>query len=154
MAVLSPELRAWILPGLAGTIATVTSSLQPQMARVWAARAHPALDIIEVYALRSQVSTLLEGTNRRIALSLIDVPTYRSRMFKGSYDVSPDQPDAALLQESLAEFNRAVASVGMAPDTAERILSHDDAPRLLVALRITAEIVFDQSPKPGAGAPL
>jgi hypothetical protein len=154
MTVLSPELCAWIVPGLAGTIATVTQSLQPQMARVWAARALPALDVIEVYSLRSHVLALLEGhTNgRRIALSLIDVATYRSRMFKGTYDVSRGQHNAAVLEESLAAFNRVVSALGMATDTAERILAHDDAPRLLVPLQITVESVFDQSPKPGAGA--
>jgi hypothetical protein len=156
MTVLSPELRAWLVPGLAGVMATADSSRQPQIVRVWAARALPGRDVLEVYTQRSVSDAWLEALTRsgRAALNLIDVPTYRSRMFKGPCEPSSEGPEAGFLNASLAAFNRAVSAVGMAADTAQRIMNDGGAPGSMVALVLTVESVFDQSPKPGAGARL
>jgi len=152
MSALSPELRAWLVPGLAGTIASVDRDGQPQIARVWSARALDD-DQLLVYVLRAAASGLLEGIQNsgRAALNLIEVASYRSRLFKGTCRVSPDPIDAVFLQQSLAALNCAFHGVGMAPDTVECILAHSDAPRDMIALCLTVESAFDQSPKPGAG---
>ena len=155
MAVLSPELRAWVAPGRAGVIAVVDASGLPRVARLWAARVLDA-DIIEIYLQRSSALPVLEALaeRRQAAVNLIEVTTYRSRMFKGTCELSPTDPDEAFVEESVAAAGRAFHSVGMALDSADRMLSHGDAPRAMVALRLSVESVFDQSPKPGAGAPL
>ena len=142
-----------MVPGLAGTIASVDRRHQPQIARVWSVRALGDSDQILVYVLRAASSALLEGieSSGRAALNLIEVSSYRSRLFKGTCRVSPEPIDAAFLDLSLAALNRAFHGVGMAPDTVERILAHSDAPRDMIALCLTVESVFDQSPKPGAG---
>jgi len=153
MSALSPELRAWLVPGLAGTIASVDRNQQPQIARVWAVRALDDADQILVYVLRAASGELLEGVENsgRAALNLIEVESYRSRLFKGTCRVSPEPIDAAFLNLSFAALNHAFQGVGMAPGTVERILAHSDAPRDMIALCIGVESVFDQSPKPGAG---
>jgi hypothetical protein len=62
--------------------------------------------------------------------------------------------DDAALEQSLVALNRAFHAVGMPPDTAQRLLGHCTAPHDMVVLSLSVESVFDQSPKPGAGARL
>jgi len=154
MSVLSPELCAWLAPGLAGMIAAVDRSGQPQMARVWAVRGPKAGDVIEVYVQRAASRALVESLTNggRAALNLIEVTTYRSRMFKGACEVSKRETDSAFLDENLAALNRVFHSVGMPVDAAQRMLSHSAEPLAMVELRLSVDSVFDQSPKPGAGA--
>jgi hypothetical protein len=156
VAVISSDLRAWLSPGLAGTVATVDASGQPQLARVWAVRVDDRHDVIEVYVQRSSSLAFIAGiaSGGRAALNLIEVCSYRSRMFKGACEVSPAEPDAVFLEENLTALNRAFGGVGMAAGSAQSMLSHSDAPRSMVALRLTVECVFDQSPKSGAGGRL
>jgi hypothetical protein len=156
MAVLTSELRAWLTPGKAGMVAAVDPSGQPQITRVWAVRAHDQRDELEVYVLRAAALAVLDAlaNGGRAALNLIEVSNYRSRMFKGACEISPFDADSAFLDESLAALNRVFVSVGMAPASAERMLGHADAPHAMVALRLQVDSVFDQSPKPGAGARL
>lgn len=156
MLALSSELCAWIVPGLAGTIASVDREQQPQMARVWAARPRQERDVVEVYVLRSAAPALLEGvvSSGRAALNLIEVSSYRSRLFTGPCRLSTTGVESAFLGESLAALNRAFHAVGMAPDAAQRMLSHGAAPPEMLALVLSVECVFDQSPKRGAGGRL
>ncbi len=155
MAMLSPELRNWLVPGLAGTLASVDAEQQPQIARVWLARATEG-DVIEVYVLRVASLALVEAvvSSGRAALNLIQVTTYSSRLFKGRCKVSPFRADDAVLEENLIAQNRAFHEVGLPPDAAQRLLGHCTAPRDMVALSLSVESVFDQSPKRGAGARL
>jgi hypothetical protein len=154
MGTLSSELREWIVPGLAGAIATVDPDGQPRLARVWAAWAREASDVIDIYVHSSNAHTLARGLagNGRAALSLIDVPSYRSRLFKGPCVASGIVPDLATLDRSLAALDRAFSRVGMPSDVTQRMLAHSDAPRSMAVFELTVESVFDQSPKPGAGA--
>jgi len=155
MVMLSYELRDWLVPGLAGTIASVDVARQPQIARVWMARATEG-DVLEVYVLRLASLALVEAvvSGGRAALNLIHVATYRSRLFKGRCEVSAAGVDDAVLEQSLNALNRAFHDVGMPPDAALRLLGHSTAPRDMVALSLSVESVFDQSPKRGAGARL
>lgn len=156
MVALSSELRAWIVPGLAGMIASVDAGQQPQLARVWAARVHEQADVIEVYVQRLASARLCEAiaSSGRAALNFIEVSTYRSRMFKGRCAVAPATADEATLEESQGELNRVFHSVGMPRDAVERMLAHAAAPREMVLLSLSVDSVFDQSPKRGAGARL
>ena len=155
MVALSSELRDWLVPGLAGTVASVDAEQRPQIVRVWAAWPGVA-DVIEVYVLRSAAPGVLEGiaSSGRAALNLIEVATYRSRLFKGRCEVSHTAINEAALQNSLLALNRVFHEVGMPPDAAHRMLAHYSAPRDMVALSLTVDSVFDQSPKRGAGGRL
>jgi hypothetical protein len=156
MGVLSSELRRWIVPGQAGVIAITDSDGSPLVARVWAARAIDGCDVIEVFVQRSSALPLLGALAEscRAALNLIEITTYRSRMFKGSCELASHEADPVFGDASVAALGRAFHSVGLPPDGAERMLAHGGVPRTMVALRLTVESVFDQSPKPGAGARL
>ncbi|HEV8246498.1 MAG TPA: hypothetical protein VGP93_12050, partial [Polyangiaceae bacterium] len=142
---LSSELRAWLVPGLVGVIAAADSRQQPQIARVWAFRViSQERDVIDVYVPCAASPTLLEAlaNGSRAALNLIELPSYRSRLFKGPCEVSRAVPEPAFLDEHVAAYDRALCSVGMPPGSAERMLSHSDAPRDMVALSLTVESVF------------
>lgn len=156
MPVISPELRAWLRPGLAGMVAAADASGRPELSRIWALWVTPDRDRIEVYVQRSVAGRLLEnlGHGGRAALNMVEVDTYRSRLFKGHCSVSPEPIDEALLEECLTAMNTAFLSVGMPEDAVRTILSHADAPTEMVRLVLDVDCVFDQSPKPGAGARL
>jgi hypothetical protein len=75
-------------------------------------------------------------------------------MFKGACRVSTAAPEEPWIEECLTALNRVFSSVGLAAGCAELMLSHGGLPLSMVALELSVESVFDQSPKPGAGAPL
>lgn len=155
MGALSPPLRAWIVPGLAGVVAVVDADGMPRLARIWAVRAPDDGDLLEVYVQASSARGLLDALDRprRAALNLIEVTTYRSRAFKGACERSLRDPDPAVIEESIAAFVRAFQSVGMSADSPQRMLAQGGGTEMAV-LRLAVESVFDQSPKPGAGARL
>jgi hypothetical protein len=156
MAVISSELRAWLRPGLAGMVAAADASGRPELSRIWALWVDPDRDRIEVYVQRSVASRLLENLEggSRAALNTVEVDTYRSRLFKGHCSVSAAPIDEALLDRCLVAMNAAFVSVGMPENAVPAILDHADAPRDMVRLVMDVDCVFDQSPKPGAGARL
>jgi len=156
MAVISSELRAWLRPGLAGMVATVDTTGRPELSRIWALRPDPLHDRIEIYLQRSVAARLVQNleSTGRAALNAVEVHTYRSRLFKGRCAVSTAPIDEALLEASLEAMNEAFFSVGMPGNAVPMILAHAEAPRDMIALVLEVECVFDQSPKPGAGAPL
>jgi hypothetical protein len=156
MSALSLELRAWLVPGLAGVVASADARGQPAISRVWAARALPGRDVLELYVQRSSAERFLANLahSGRAAANLIEVTSYRSRAFKGACAVSEAPLDQELLDACLVAMNAAFVSVGMPGDAVQRMLSRGDAPRAWVALELVVEAVFDQSPKKGAGARL
>jgi hypothetical protein len=158
MTALTRELRAWIKPGLAGVIAVADDAQKPEIVRLWAVRAPDpcdALDILEAYVLRAAAARLLEilGDGRRAALNVVEVSSYRSRLFKGFCTPLRGAVDQALIDASVAAQGRAFTSVGLGPNAAERLLAHSPD-REMIGFRLQVDGVFDQSPKPGAGAPL
>lgn len=156
MAVLSPELRAWLQPGLAGTVATSDPLGQPEIVRVWAARCDPSRDRIEIYVQRSCAQRFLEYVTpgSRAALNLIGVSTYRSRSFKGLCTPHDVPIDPQWLETCLAAQGRSFVGVGLPEDAVERMLSYSATPRAMLAFQIDVDSVYDQSPKKGAGEKL
>lgn len=154
MVALSAELRAWLQPGLAGVIAVADDGGRPHTVRLWAVRALDD-DRVEVYLQRAVAAPLLAivGEGRRAAINLVEVASYRSRTIKGHLTPRHGPLDQALVDASIAAQDRAFASVGLPVGGAERMLSYAGS-REMVALVMHADSVFDQSPRPGAGAPL
>jgi hypothetical protein len=155
MSALTPELRAWLKPGVAGVVTVADDDGQPEIVRFWAVRPLDDSDVVEVFLQRATAARLLEvlADGRRAALNAVEVSSYRSRLLKGFCTRLTGDVDQAFATESIAAQSRAFASVGMPADAARRILSHGEQSSL-VGLRIEVDCVFDQSPKPGAGAPL
>ena len=156
MPLLSPELRAWLKPGLAGMVASTDALRRPQSVRLWALRARAESDVLEFCVQRSGSPKFFANLSNggRVALNAIEVDSYRSRTFKGFCRISESAPDPAFVEESLGAMARAFTGVGMSEDSVQRMLSHSDPPGAMVALWLEVDSVFDQSPKQGAGARL
>lgn len=155
MFVLSSELRAWIRPGLLGVVCTVDAAGRPQIVRHWGVRLRAAADELEFYlcAAASEPCLLCLAQQARVALNLIELPSYRSRTFKGHCLGVEASVDADFLATSVEAAGRAMHRVGMAVDAAERMLGPAEPARML-AVRMSVDSVFDQTPKPGAGGAL
>jgi hypothetical protein len=156
MSVLSLELRAWLLPGLAGCVANADARGQPAISRVWAARALPGHDALELYVRRPSAERFLANLahNGRAAANLIEVTSYRSRAFKGACALSEAPLDETFLDTCLIAMNDAFVRVGMPANAVQQMLAWSNAQRPWVALSLSVDAVFDQSPKKGAGARL
>lgn len=159
MQALSKELRAWLSPGLAGVLATADASGQPEIARVFAYRVVENADAIELYLLRcgSEKAVQNLAVGARAAFNAIEVHSYRSRTFKGWCTVARDfvAADDALVGQSLSAMGRSFAQVGMPDDALDQMLAHAGAAgRAWVCVLLHVDGVYDQSPKPGAGARL
>jgi hypothetical protein len=155
MSALSPELRAWLKPGLAGAIAVADDAGQPEIVRHWGVRALDESDVVEFYVQRAAAHRLVEiiAAGRRAAVNLVEVSSYRSRLLKGFCTPLLSDVDQAFVEASVAAQGRAFASVGMPADTAQRLLAHGRSASM-IGFSLKVDCVFDQSPKPGAGAPL
>jgi hypothetical protein len=156
MSALSAELRAWLVPGLAGCVANGDARRQPAIARIWAARALPGGDLLELYVQRPNAERFLENLadSGRAAVTLIEVTSYRSRAFKGACALSEAPLDQAFLDTCLVAMNAAFVRVGMPDDAVQQMLAWSGAAHAWVALSLSVDAVFDQSPKKGAGARL
>lgn len=156
MPVLTPEIRTFARPGLVGAIAVTDATRRVHTARIWAFRSLPGVDVVEVYVSRTSSQPLLTtlGTHNRAAINIIEIATYLSRAFKGSCEIHPGEIDQAFLAEYEAAMNVMVSAVGLGPSPVGRIQSFLGGGREMVSLRMQVESVFDQSPKPGAGARL
>jgi len=153
MSAISEELRAWLGGAMPGMIASADASARPVSLRVWGAHPVPHTDVVEVFVLRSASAALVEAlaVSRRAAMNLIELPSYRSRLFKGTC-VATDLPaDEGVVEAGLHALSVTLGRVGMPPDAVARMLAHYDEPRSMRVLRLEVESVFDQTPKRGAG---
>jgi hypothetical protein len=159
MSVLSNELREWLQPGHAGVLATADASGVPEVVRVFAYHAVPGQDAIRLWLLRSSAQTTVRHltTGARAAFNAIEIPSYRSRTFKGECTVEREvgsAHDDGLITECLAAAGRSFARVGMPEDAIARMIAHAGEDRGWVDVLLHVDSVYDQSPKPGAGARL
>lgn len=158
MSVLSKELRDWLQPGHAGVLATVDASGLPEVARVFAYCPVENEDAIQLWLLRVTADTISRhlAAGGRAAFNAIEIPSYRSRTFKGWCTIARDvsEADDALIAECLAAAGRSYARVGMPDDSVARMIAHAGEDRGWVSLLLCVDSVYDQSPKPGAGARL
>lgn len=152
---LSADLRAFLQPCLAGTLAVADSACTTHSARIWAARALEGEDIVEIYVLREVASPVVDAVAKggRAAANLIEIPSYRSRSFKGRCAPYPEIDDS-FLEQCLRAVNARFQQVGMGADAVAKMLGHYTPPHEMMSLRIEVDSVFDQSPRPGAGARL
>jgi hypothetical protein len=137
-------------------LATVGRDGRPEATRIWAARFREGSDTLELCVHRSGSKKLLGilSAGGRVATNLIEVRSYRSRMFKGPCTISQSAVDPHYLQESLAAMQSEFVAVGLPDGALDQMLSHYDEPRAMAVLLLEVEAVFDQSPKRGAGARL
>jgi hypothetical protein len=152
---LSPELSDFIQPGLAGMVAAADGERRAHAVRVWAARLLGP-STLELYVLRAPAGAFLAALSEgsRAAANLIEVSTYRSRAFKGTCRVSSEPLDPEHLRQCLDAADVVFEAVGLGKDGTSRMLAPYDEPHDMVSLWLEVDAVYDQSPKPGAGARL
>jgi len=137
-------------------LATVGRDGRPEGTRIWAARLREGSNTLELCVHRSGSQRLLDilSGGGRVAANLIEVRSYRSRMFAGPCTISQSAVEPDYLDQSLEAMQSEFAAVGMPDGAVDQMLSHYDEPRAMAVLLLEVEAVFDQSPKRGAGARL
>ena len=156
MTELREELRQWLASGHTGTLVSVGAELQPHVNRIWAVRPGPALDELELFIFTSDASRLLDNMARHptVAANIVEPPTYRSVLFKGPATVSDHGIQPEGIEALLAAVDLCFERVGLAPEAGAVMRGHyaraDEFTRIV--LRVVD--IFDQTPRPGAGARL
>jgi hypothetical protein len=148
---LSPEVAEFACSGVAIIVATRDGDLRPEIGRGWA----PVVDGSNVTLCitardGSPTRTNLES-NGRIAVTCSRPTTYRTIQLKGSVveirDVRPDdeQRVAGHLEAFIAEAQK----LGLPQGFGQTFVAGE-----LIAVTFAVEELYDQTPGPGAGAPL
>lgn len=88
----------------------------------------------------------------RVAVLITDITTYRSMQWKGRVESATEPPspgDTVLTDQHIHAFTGACSLVGIDPDEAWRMFPLDGVPLVIVV-----DESYDQTPGPGAGAPI
>src|SRR5262245_40639016 len=111
---LSVELRDWLCAGHPGAVATVDGQGQPELCRVWGARAVPDRDAIDLLVLRPNAQKTLANLERssKASVNIVAPPTYHSIQFKGRAELYPGL-DSSFCVSQLALIDHAFVRVGM-----------------------------------------
>jgi hypothetical protein len=134
-------------------VATASAHGVPHLTRAWGARVLPGGTDLRVLVPSDDSATLenLDATGA-VAVTGADVPTFRSVQCKGHALAveAATAGDRARFSRYRAELARSISEVDGHPvDLVTRL-----APAEVVAVTARVEAMFDQTPGPGAGAPL
>ena len=135
-----------------GMVAATDASGRPQLARVWA-QTVDADGALVVFVARSAPGAFFEAiaARGRVAVNLIELPSYRARTFKGACRVVDSVRDDPEVVASLDALGRVLESVGMHPGAPAAMLAYFEDPTSMAVLRIDDDAIFDQTPGPRAG---
>jgi hypothetical protein len=148
---LDPEHVAFAADGRALIVGVADEHGVPCATRGWGFRGAGELAVVLLDADDvASLSCLVPG--RWIAVSAADVATFRSLQFKGAVvDVVPlTSEDRAALDHYEQTFYDAIVEVDGVP----RALVERVTPSRFVACRFEPREIYDQTPGPGAGAPV
>lgn len=151
---LDADLVGFVHSGVAVAVATRDESLVPAFTRGWGPAVSSdgrSLTLCVIAARGSQTRANLE-TNGAIALGFSPPPIARAVQLKG-IAVSVGEPDAAALaraERHLDAFCAEAAKVGHPAELPRRLFQRAE----LVAVTLSVDQVFDQSPGPNAGQAL
>lgn len=150
----APSSRALRLDGLCAVhVATRDAELRPDIVHGVGFASGPAPGLLTIYLPHAtsarSVANLRE--NGLVAVALAEPLTHRTVQVKGRCAMLRDARPAerADIEQCLGEFARQVGVLGM-PPAVLRALSHWPAH----AVEMSVDAVFEQTPGPGAGAPL
>src|SRR5262245_45177408 len=157
--VLPEELRSLIRGGAVAIIGTRDGAMAPELSRAWGLDVSEERDEIAlcVYARSGRRTLANIADNGRIALTIASPSTYRSFQVKGRV-VSTGAASAADLERVSSHqqgFVEEVASVGLPPGSAVRLFAAEvETDPEMRTIRVMIDLVFDQTPGPGAGSRL
>jgi hypothetical protein len=140
--------------GCALIVGTVSVDSEPHATRGWGASVLPGDDARVRLLLDADESGVLDNltSSGAIAITGADVRTLRSVQVKGRFGASEPAADDDRTRARRfcdAFFGAVVATDGTARELLERLVPDD-----YVACTIAIDEVYDQTPGPGAGAPL
>lgn len=150
---LSNELSAFIEEGHSSHIASRNERLEPNAARVSALRVEADREHVVAYVPRVSSDAILADlrANGQVAVVLTRPPDDRGCQLKGVFtgvrDAAPEE--RALVNAQWERFRDSLELVGL-PRAATETWIHWPC----VAVRFRVNAVFDQTPGPGAGAPI
>lgn len=153
------ELKAFLESGLGMMVGTHDSSLMPEITRAWGprvARNRKSISIcVSLVSGRKTIENLTQ--NGQVAFTFGSPVDYKQIQVKGRCleMAEPDEDDLAAVARHREEFARRCETVGTARRFIEGLFRYDAGdPPHLVRIRIAPEQIFNQTPGPGAGAPL
>jgi hypothetical protein len=154
MALIPDEAASMITAGRCSmVVGTRDARLEPHFVRALGAAVHDDRAQLTFFVPRVLAAPVIRDLedNGRIAFQLVDAPTFHAFQLKGRLvahrDASPDEEALQLAyRESMAAAAR---SVGI-PDGHWLYYVYNPA----VAITFRVEEVFNQTPGPGAGAPI
>jgi len=137
-------------------VGTCDAARVPELTRAWGVRIAPggnALDVC-VYAASGRRTLANLTSNPRAAVTVTSPTTYRSLQVKGHAELVPAAADdAQRVADHQRAFAEAVAAIGLPPELSVRLFTNEDAGVSdLSTIRIALDVLFDQTPGPGAGA--
>lgn len=148
------SLREFIESGVAVIAGTADAAGRPHVRPAWGVRVHESGVRLSVFleVARADVPLADLAETGQIAMTCSDPITYRSVQLKGRGRVVPQvtPDDEAWVARHRAAFIAAVAIVGDPPQGARN--RWIEGP--LVRVDMDVERAFNQTPGPGAGAPL
>ncbi len=146
------ELACFAAAGRALIVGAVESDGAPYATRGWGFVLDPDTTPVVVIDADDQRGREALRPGRPIAVTAADVRTLRSIQFKGQVESVHDtsETDGAVVAHYLHEFYTAIVeSDGVPIDTLQRL-----TPTRYLRCRFRCDELFDQTPGPGAGAPV
>ena len=147
------DLREFVESGVATIVGTGDAHGRPQMSYGWGPRVDDDRTVMHVFldAVPGEAIVANLSTNRRIAVTVAHPVSYRSVQFKGVVrdTGAPSEEERAWVRQQRGAFLTSTSLVGDPPETIRNLWSDD-----VVRVVFVVEQAFDQTPGPGAGAPL
>ncbi|MGE0451192.1 MAG: pyridoxamine 5'-phosphate oxidase family protein [Vicinamibacterales bacterium] len=147
------ELASFLQQGIAIQLGTRNSRLEPNGVRVVAVSVEPDGRHVTAYVPEAEAPDVLPDleSNGQAALVFARPPDERACQLKGTFAGSrpaSDREEAFVLEQWDRWLDR-LASIGYQRPTFERWAAWP-----CVAIRVQVKAIFNQTPGPGAGAPL
>jgi hypothetical protein len=145
--VIEPELAAFLEGDVGFYVGSVDVDGTPSAGRAWGLRVERDIERIRLLVGADRVTLANLKSTGRVAVTATDVATYRSVQLKGTATAveSLDPIDHATHERYRRIFTEAVAAI-------DAVTPMDAVwPRELVAVIVSLDAIFDQTPGPNAG---
>ncbi len=151
-AVIDVALSAFLERGGAMIVGTASRDGEPHAQRGWGCSVVDPVTIRVLVDATDTVGLSHLGAGGRIAITSADVRDLRSVQVKGS-SLGLEEPTSGDLDRCAAHNDELFTDIGET-DFVPRVLSERMVPPGYVVCTVRVEEIFDQTPGPGAGAPV
>jgi hypothetical protein len=156
---ISDELKDWIEGGVSVLVGTRDAAMVPEITRAWGPQVRDDRNSLSLCVPLATSHKTLDNiaNNGRIAVIFALPTTIRSVQLKGTCveTATPDATDLAAVERHREVFAAGNERIGVPRHRVETLWRRElETSPILVKLRCLVEEAFDQTPGPGAGAPL